>query len=48
MLRFEAVVEGRKTFGPLNRVLVIAEDKIEAEEFAKKVYQSRFIEVKEL
>jgi len=47
-MHFEAVIEGKQSIGPLSAVLVIAEDLQEAEEFARKVYKEKLIEVKEL
>lgn len=47
-MHFEAVIENKQTFGPFSCVLVVAEDKQEAEEFAKRIYKEKLIEVKEM
>lgn len=47
-MHFEAIIENKQTFGPLSCVLVVAEDLQEAEEFARRVYKEKLVEVKEM
>jgi len=47
-LHYEAVIKDRKIYGPFSRVLVVAESKDEAEEFARRVYSEKLVEIKEL
>ncbi|ARW41649.1 hypothetical protein CHCC14600_4268 [Bacillus licheniformis] len=47
-MQYEAIIKDRKSFGPLSRILVVADSKVEAEEFARRAYSDRFLELKEL
>ena len=47
-MHFEAIIKDKQTYGPFSCILVVAEDKQEAEDFARRIYKEKLIEVKEM